>query len=853
MKAWLSFRMAFEQVRFGFGRMALAVLAIALGVGLVVAIQLMNAAVLDAFLDTIDGTAGRAALTVSAGEGFTFPETVRDTVAAVPGVALAVPLVTGIAFPDDASGELLTVHGVDLTHDAEVRVYHRGSTSGIVDDLVAFLSQTDSVIVGREFAARRGLDIGSPLPLVTPHGVQRFVVRGLLDPEGLARTLGGRLVVMDLYAAERAFATEGQINRVDLLLAPGAELEAVRTAVAAVLPPGLTVEEPALRKAILHKTVSGFQTMLTAFGLLAVVAGFVICYSRLAAMFEARAWQTGVLRAVGLARSAVLGELLKESLLIGTAGAIVGIPLGILIARELLPLAAGATAINFHLPVPDATARVRFSSAVAGAALGILASVLGATVPAIRLSSYPPVVALRSRGTDLPRSESRFLRGLQLVCGIGLAGLLVFEYFIPNSLVGHVATALALAGACLFAAPLGRRGGALLARLWALVGPSGDFAAGHMVARPHRVTLVVATIGIGLSFVLMLGMLAWSFERTLVAQLTPRNQVDFVLTSSLLTGGYMSAPLPPALLDDLRGIPGVADVCAEQRKDIAYRGDTAVLDGFDRRCFDSFAVASLIPRKIVPKDLAAFRRGRAAIVSSSFAHEFGIGVHDTIRLTSPHGIQRLRVVGITGSEPVAAIIMTRERYVSSWNDWLVSWVRVALSDPSRRDEVGRTIAQRLGRRYRLLIRSGTELVNFYAEQVRQAFGVVYPMQGITFLLVLIALSDALAASVLERTREIGVLRAVGLRRRHVGEIVMLEGLAIGILGLVLAAVTGLGLGVFWVKVQFPALLGWQLDLHFPRRFALGAAALTLAMCVLASVVPSVRAARLPVSAALRDE
>ncbi len=82
---------------------------------------------------------------------------------------------------------------------------------------------------------------------------------------------------------------------------------------------------------------------------------------------------------------------------------------------------------------------------------------------------------------------------------------------------------------------------------------------------------------------------------------------------------------------------------------------------------------------------------------------------------------------------------------------------------------------------------------------------------------------------------------------------MLEGLAIGILGLVLAAVTGLGLGVFWVKVQFPALLGWQLDLHFPRRFALGAAALTLAMCVLASVVPSVRAARLPVSAALRDE
>src|SRR5579871_4863286 len=95
MKVWLSFQMAYEHVRFGFSRMALAALAIALGVGLVVAIQLMNAAVLNAFLDTLDGTAGRAALTVSAGEGFTFPEEVRETVAAVPGVALAVPLVTG--------------------------------------------------------------------------------------------------------------------------------------------------------------------------------------------------------------------------------------------------------------------------------------------------------------------------------------------------------------------------------------------------------------------------------------------------------------------------------------------------------------------------------------------------------------------------------------------------------------------------------------------------------------------------------------------------------------------------------------------------------------------------------------
>src|SRR5215831_7349893 len=111
MIARASLRMAFRHVQAGFGRMVLSVVALALGVALVVAVELMNAAVLDSFLDTVDGMAGRAALTVTGGEGLTFDESIVGRVAAVPGVSLAVPLVTAVAFPDDGSGELLTVYG----------------------------------------------------------------------------------------------------------------------------------------------------------------------------------------------------------------------------------------------------------------------------------------------------------------------------------------------------------------------------------------------------------------------------------------------------------------------------------------------------------------------------------------------------------------------------------------------------------------------------------------------------------------------------------------------------------------------------------------------------------------------
>jgi anaerobic selenocysteine-containing dehydrogenase len=114
---------------------------------------------------------------------------------------------------------MLTVWGVDLTQDAAVRVYHTTDSSGeVVDDLLAFLNQPDSIIVGREFAAARGLQQGDGIDLATPRGVKRFVIRGLLEPTGAARVLRGRLVVMDLYAPSGP-ATDGQIGQIDVLAA----------------------------------------------------------------------------------------------------------------------------------------------------------------------------------------------------------------------------------------------------------------------------------------------------------------------------------------------------------------------------------------------------------------------------------------------------------------------------------------------------------------------------------------------------------------------------------------------------------------------------------------------------------
>jgi putative ABC transport system permease protein len=147
----------------------------------------------------------------------------------------------------------------------------------------------------------------------------------------------------------------------------------------------------------------------------------------------------------------------------------------------------------------------------------------------------------------------------------------------------------------------------------------------------------------------------------------------------------------------------------------------------------------------------------------------------------------------------------------------------------------------------------SDFVGYLAGQVRQAFRVLYIMEVVTLALILFGLTDALAAGVIERTRVLGLMRAVGVRRGRIFGMVLLEGVALGVLGLLLAAAVGLGLSAFWVWVQFPMILGWGLDYEIPGRFVAVAVVMTIVLSLLGSLAPSFRAARLQVSEALKEE
>ncbi len=772
-------------------------------------------------------------------------------------MALAVPLVRAVTFVDDDTGELLTVHGIDITHDADVRLYHRANDAkATIPDALQFLNNPDSVVLTHEFADRRGLKRGDGIDLVTPAGVKHFVVRGLLNPEGLARTLRGRFVVMDLYAAERAFTEDGRITQIDVLVDTEASVETTKAAIAAALPAGFTVAEPAVRKDVIRRTIGGFQQMLTAFGLLAVAAGFVVCYSRLGAIATARMWEAGLMRAVGLRRSAVFGELLKESVLVGLAGTFIGIPIGFAIARWAVPLLAAATAMNFRLPATTVTPTIHWSVVSTGAAVGVSAALLATIAPAFRLARTPLATALTLRGRDLPlRTQPHVRVGIRAALLAAIVALVAIQRSLGLAAIGIVVTVLIGVLAASLVTPIARLGAAGFQTLAArAASPIGRLAISHVRAQPTRSALAVATLGFGLGTVFLFGMLAWSFERTLVARLMESERSDMVISSAFVTGGYRAAPLAETLLSELRTIPGVAVVAGQQAIDVQYAGGTIVLASCDATCFTDRRIYEWpLDGDALSDALARVARGDAALVTTSFVREYGLRPGETVQLPAPTGAVSLPIAAVTSGAPENAVWISRERYLRSWNDTTIWTANVALDHAADYAAVERTISARLGRRYRLLMRSSDELIEYFAGEVRQAFSLQYLLEGITLFLVVVAIGDTLASAVLSRTREIGMMRAIGMRRAPIFHMIVLEGATVGMLGLVLAMITGLALGTFWVTMQFPAVVGWDLDVHVPYRFAAGTIALTLLLCVAAAVLPAVRAARLPAAEALRRE
>lgn len=845
-------RVHLQHLRRELPQLAIAVGVIALGVALAAGVLLANRSLRERYDASVDALAGGADLQITAVSGGTFDVDVLETVRALPGVKAAAPLLLASAFAQrDDEVTRLRLIGVDLLDDATVRVYRRSGGGAALDDPLVFLNQPDSVLLTSALAVRLGVALDGAFAVETALGRRRLVARGLLDESGVAGA--GNLLVMDLDAAQQAVGAAGRVSQIDVVARESTGTEPLREVLVASLPPHLDVARVADRKRELSRAAAAFQAMLDAIAAMGLVLAVLITANRLATIYQARLWEMGVLRALGLTPAALVRALVAESLLVSAVAVAIGLPLGVLFAQLIVQPVADTMSLNLQQVVTASRVAIRPVPLLIAGAAGLLAGALAALLPALAAARAPIVTVLvRGRARDVaPRG--RVTHRLRVVVSALALTLLALQLVVDTGPVaGLTMAAVVLAGALLVEPALrwaSRPIGALL-------GPAARIGVEDQGRVPRRAVGATIVLMAGVAIVVWIGSMSRSFESYVVRNLMLDRESDLSVDSGfndIAVGD--DARIDGSILPRLAAIPGVRAVGAGVNG-VSLRPETGFVAvdpaRFRDRAFGSWPLAD----GAWPDALERVARGEAVLADATLVSRRGLVVGAPVRLTTPTGTLELPLAGITPTKfrsPAGDVMLSRELYQRWWRDGTITQAFVVLEPGVSPRVVGAAIQSVLGREQRLRVLTRDELAAWYGGGVRRAYAFLDTMAGLVLLVVVVGAGDALAASVLERTREIGALRALGLTPRDVAAQVLAQAAAIALVGIALALVVGHAMSFAFVEGLVPSLLGWRLELRASWQVTAVATLLGVAACLLGACVPAARASRLSPIAALRYE
>lgn len=836
-------------------RSLLMVLAVALGVMITFGLNGLGPALKAAFQQSIDATSVNIDMILTRETWGMFDGNLTDVVERVPGVTDVTGSISRDMFlPPDmafttAGGETVTTFAIyGLNPDTGAHLF----------DLV--LAEGRNLAQGREFGPGDGnvviisqglsegsnLNVGDTLRLPSATGTVDFEIIGLLA--GSSPNVAEEQLFMPLSAAQVVFNTPGLINNMSAQFAGDSDEEAVRQAVLEALGPGFQLGSLRGGADAWEMLFEMMTLILTMFGVLALAMAGFIMFNAFRTIVIERKRDIGMLRAVGASRRTVMGVILAESLILGVVGTALGLLAGYLMAMAMMPLLAPVMDIFLHAPLGEPT--FTLSNLLLSIGLGIGIPLLSGLFPARAATRVTPLDALRPPTADAGShvTRKRLIWGAVLFL-LALAGLLT----------GH--PGLSSLGAVLFLAgilvlgpvlvkPLANLFGQVLTLIYAR---EGRIAQGNLDRQPERAAITATTITISLAILIALAGMTTTVTDGMLHYLDESLRADYLLLPESLVLGAGNVGAGPGLARAVRETDGVAAVTALRRVDTQVDGAGVQLIGIDPVTHPQLSGLAFLEGE-PEAAYAHLGQGRAIIVNGMFATQNGVDLGQTITLQTAEGPQAYEVVGIgldyLNAKVAAAFIshanMERDFYETS--DVLIMANLAEGVDRSRVEDDLLAVA----RDY-----PAFSLLSFEQLRESQLEGTQAQKAGsmivVSLLAVpsLLALANTLGINVLERTREIGMMRAVGATRRQVRRMILAESLLLSAMGVAFGILAGIWLG--YVIVSAMTFIGLPLPYYFPYAPILVAIAVGLLLGVLAALLPARHAARLDIVAALAYE
>jgi putative ABC transport system permease protein len=848
--------LAFRQVRARRLRSLLTAVGIVLGVGMILGVLLLTVTIHRTFTDLFDSVYGRTDLIVSGVGGDSVRNSTLATARRTPHVSQAQGTVTGVLTLVDRSG--------DASSDPSARLNVAGESP-----VAAGLSDSRTVAGrnarrGREIALQQswadanGIELGDRVRLATPVGVRSLRVVGLFEfTTGL--DFGGQgFGRMPLPTGRRLMDKPRAFDEIDLVVDGGDPgIAQVRRDLRGELPDGVKVQTPDGKSADVEQQLQAFNVILYFFAAMALfVGGFLIFNSFNMTVFQ-RTRELGMLRTLGAGRWKITGSVLHEAALLGLLGAAVGLGLGIGLAVGLIQLMRA-----FGFPVGD----LAFSTIApfAAVATGFITALLGALYPARRAGRTSPIRAvLGTEGLRARLRPRRAVIGVVLI-PLGLAG--AFWLGAANETTTIVAAAGMLGTIAIFlgialVAPFAIRPlvGGLSWPLRRAFPVEGRLAADAARSDPGRTAATATALMIGLALVVAVNSLGSSFLKSIDDEFDR----DFARDLTVQPQGFSPGQGPQQTIANglrrrLARLPEAAVVANER---FLYTPD---LPGPRGSKGDGLILAFNPPEyeQVDETDIEGTSRARAfrrldhgwVTLGKGWADETHLQVGAPITLHGPSGTRHTRVAGIVktivfGGQTVGMSLRTMRAVYGVTAD---SELALKATSASARGVLRRRVERIVKRHYpNLAVLSNAELKSKVESQVSQQFGIFYAIVGVAIFASLFGIVNTLTMSVIERTREIGVLRALGASRWQVRRSIADESLVIGLIGALLGIAVGTGLGYALLRGLSAGIPGVEYRPPVSTMVYVGAAGVVLGL--VASILPARRAARLDVIRAISYE
>lgn len=844
------------------GRTVLTVLGLGLGIAVVVAVVLVNRSVLHAAESTFEEVAGEADLQIT-GTAAGFDETYLEQLRAHPLVDSVSPIVqqTTIISDPTAKGERMLLLGIDLAGgDTDAfGAFAATDAQAVRQHPLRFLNSASNVIVSRSLAKRLGRGMHDGIELVTPNGVERFEIWGFLEDEGLGRAFGGNVAIMHYQAAQAAFNRGTMLDRIDLALRAGQEVDVVAQVLADKLgDAGLRVDRPARKTGRSLKMLQGLQLGLTAASLIAVLVGSFLIYNTMLISVAQRKREFGVLRALGTTRSQLLRLLALEATLLGLVGSAVGIGIGILLARTMVR-GVSDTLSQLYLQVTANQLEVEPPLLLLCLGLGVASTVVSGLYPAIQATRIAPAQTLRASGLLSPKAGSRATRIALDVAGLAMLAAPFALVRLPP--IGGVPMGPFTACASLFGAGallMPRLIGGVHALLRRVAGPRFGVAA-HLANEnlPRDLTRSSITAGAlmtGLAMAMGFSVFIASFIESASSWVEQSIPGDLFVTSAAPFGGVHNLPMSPELAAALREVDGVDLVEQLRVAELEYQDAPIKLISSEIDIYSPHSTMSMLEGDQA-EAARAIKAGTGVTISGNLARRFGLHLGDRISLRAQNGERSFEVVGVRVdyTSEQGTVLMDRATYLAGWGEDRVDIIKVYTKPGVDLGALRQRIDRQFGQRYDLFILTNREFRDDVATLLERIFALLRALEGVAIAIAALGIINALLASVLDRIRELGVLRAVGMLRSQLRTMVVTEAALIGLSGVLGGLCIGLPLGYVLIEHVNVALTAWHFPFQ-PEWTSMGLMVVAgVVVAAAAGLYPADQAARLPMTDALAYE